>query len=233
MQFFLKFQIRWPTGCLIFLFVPLGAQLVSCKSKDTLQPLIVTKQDSVNLQKFITRAYKDIAVLKTKIQSGDLITRTGNDYTSQRLRSLNQRNQTYSHCGIASIENDSLFIYHAVGGEWNPDEKLRRDVFELFAEPYSNKGIGIFRFALPDTTKLHLMEIAKQQYSKGLKFDLDFDLQTDDRMYCAEFIYKSLLKASNHRMVFNRSKIGQFIFIGVDDIFLHPLCSMTQQIVYK
>lgn len=233
MQFFFKTQIRWPTGCLIFLFVPLCAMHVSCNRPHTLQPLIITKQDSINVQKFISRAFKNMAVLKRGIQSGDLITRTGNDYTSLRLRSLNQRNQTYSHCGIASIENDSLFIYHAVGGEWNPDEKLRRDAFELFAEPHSNKGIGIFRFAIPDTTKINLIEVAKQQYSEGLKFDMDFDLKSDDRMYCAEFIYKSFIKASNNRIVFNTSKIGPFIFIGVDDIFLHPLCSMTQQIVYK
>lgn len=233
MQLFFKSKIRWPTGCLIFLLIPLCAPVVSCKRQDSLKPLIITKEDSVNVKKMITRAYKNIAVVKTGIQSGDLITRTGNDFTSQRLRTLNRRNQTYSHCGIASIENDSLFIYHAVGGEWNPDEKLRRDAFELFAEPYSNKGIGIFRFSIPDSIKLHLIEVAQQQYNNGLMFDMDFDLQTDDRMYCAEFIYKSFLKASNHQLVFNKSKIGQFIFIGVDDIFLHPLCNITRQIVYK
>ncbi len=61
-----------------------------------------------------------------------MVLRTGNDFTSESLRQLSFTDKTYSHCGIASIENDSIFIYHALGGEWNPDEKLRRDPIELF-----------------------------------------------------------------------------------------------------
>jgi hypothetical protein len=229
MKIFIQPTIRWPLGCLIVFIIT----LVSCKSDDPLNALILSKQDSVNQQKYIARAFKSIADIKKSIHSGDLVTRTGNDFTSQSLRSLNQRNQTYSHCGIASIENDSLFIYHAVGGEWNPDEKLRRDPFELFAEPYSNKGIGVFQFLLADTTLFRLIKTAKEYYHNGLMFDMDFDLKTDDRMYCAEFVYKTFLNASNNQMTFNHSNIGQFIFIGVDDIFLHPLCKVKKEIVYK
>jgi len=240
MKFFIFKGIRWPLSRLIFLFITVGAvcipvfgAMLSCNQKEVLNPLILSKQDSIDAQKLITRAFKSITAVKPNIQSGDLITRTGNDFTSQGLRTLNQRNQTYSHCGIASIENDSLFIYHALGGEWNPDEKLKREPFELFAEPYSNKGIGVFHFNLTDTTRQQLIKAAQNYYAAGLMFDMDFDLTTDNRMYCAEFIYKSFLKASHQQMVFNKSKIGRFIFIGVDDIFLHPLCSIKTAVVYK
>ncbi|HSN60450.1 MAG TPA: YiiX/YebB-like N1pC/P60 family cysteine hydrolase [Ferruginibacter sp.] len=239
MKFFIQKGIRWPLSRLIFLFINVGVWSIpvigtmSCNQKEVLNPLLLSKQDSIETQQIINRAFSSINAIKPNIQSGDLITRTGNDFTSQSLRTLNRRNQTYSHCGVASIENDSLFIYHAIGGEWNPDEKLKRDPFELFAEPYSNNGIGVFRFNLPDTTRQQLIKAAQTYYAAGLKFDMDFDLTTDDRMYCAEFIYKSFLKASQQQMVFNKSNIGQFIFIGVDDIFLHPLCSKKSAIVYK
>ena len=226
-------KIRWLSGRLIFLMIPLQLLQFSCNNNNNLQPLVVTKEDAALQKAFIKRAFITIAAVKKNIHSGDIITRTGNDFTSESLRSLNQRDQTYSHCGIASIENDSLFIYHALGGEWNPDEKLKRDPFENFAEPYSNRGIGIFEFDLPGRSKALLVQVAKKQFTNGLPFDMDFDLRTDDRMYCAEFIYKSLLEASSNEMAFNKSRIGQFIFIGVDDIILHPLCKKRALLVYK
>lgn len=62
---------------------------------------------------------------------------------------------------------------------------------------------------------------------------MDFDLATDDRMYCAEFIYKSFMKASKQQLQFNTSHINNFNFIGVDDIFLHPLCKKMAEVRYK
>ena len=220
-------------GCLIFLSIHSVNLLWGCQSTPNLAPLIVTKEDSLKHDLLIKNAYYNIRALKKYIQSGDLVTRTGNDYTSERLRSLNQRNTTYSHCGIASIENDSLFVYHAMGGEWNPDEKLRRDSWEIFAEPYSNKAVGVFKPTIPDAFRDSLLSIAKAHHLEGLMFDMKFDLDTDDRMYCAEFIYKVYLKASEQTIQFNRSKLGTFEFIGVDDIFLHPIFNKQKEIIYN
>lgn len=226
-------KTRWPHGRLIFFGSLVFTAIVSCHSKPPLKKLVLTRQDSAKKEKIIQRAFINIALLQKSIQSGDVVTRTGKDFTSQSLRTLNRRNQVYSHCGIASIENDSLFIYHAIGGEWNPDEKLRRDPWVLFAEPYSNKGIGIFRFQLQDSTLKSLMKTVKDFYNQQLMFDMDFDLATDNRMYCAEFISKSFAKASNQVIYFPHSHINHFEFVGVDDIFLHPLCKAKAEIEYK
>ncbi len=218
--------IRWPIGCLIFL-------LYGCHTPDKVAPLIVTTADSIATEQKINRAFSTIAFHQKKIKTGDLITRTGNDFTSESLRSLNQRNQTFSHCGIASIENDSVFVYHTLGGEWNPDEKVRRDPLPLFANPYQNKTLGIFYYEVPDSVLRNLQAIVQQWHHQAIMFDIDFDLQTDERMYCAEFVYKSLLHASHRQLQFSLSKIKDFHFIGVDDLFLHPLCQKRIEIVYK
>lgn len=181
----------------------------------------------------IARAFVEIENTKKLIHSGDLITRTGNDFTSESLRQLNQKDKTYSHCGIASIENDSIFVYHALGGEFNPDQKIRRDPLEIFSEPYSNRGIGIFRFQLNETDDHNIIKVVKKLYNAGLKFDMKFDLKTDDRLYCAEFVYKSYLAGTSDKLQFNISHIKDFAFIGVDDLFLHPLCTAQKRIVYK
>ena len=110
--------MRWLTGCLIFF-------LFSCSSKNNYPPLTGTKDDAIAESQKNTRAFLQIDSVKKIINTGDLVVRTGNDFTSESLRSLNRRDQTYSHCGIASKENDSLFVYHSLGGDWNPNQKIR------------------------------------------------------------------------------------------------------------
>src|SRR5690606_16994933 len=107
----------------------------------------------------------------------------GNDFTSDVMRKLSLVDKTYSHCGIASLENDTLFVYHAMGGEWNPDKKIRRDPFILFCNPHENRGFGIFRYKLPDSLLDQFLSNVSSYYQKGILFDLKFDLTTDDKMY--------------------------------------------------
>lgn len=167
------------------------------------------------------------------IQSGDLILRAGNDFTSESLRHLNQRNQSYSHCGIASIENGHVYVYHALGGEFNPDQKIRRDQLQHFADPVSNRSMAVYRYYDPAMKNDQLVAKAQQMYQAGIMFDMEFNLQTDERMYCAEYVYKALLLASNGAVRCHISHIDKFEFVGVDDLFLQPLCTKQAEIIYK
>jgi hypothetical protein len=217
---------RWLYGCLFFL-------LAGCGDVSNHNKLIIAKEDSLKELQKIERAFIKIDSVKKIIATGDLIVRTGNDFTSQSLRSLNQRDKTYSHCGIASIENNSLFVYHALGGEFNPDQKIRKDKFEIFAEPYSNRGIGIYRYQLSQSEIKSLMLTVKQLHQMGIMFDMKFDLQSNNRMYCAEFVYKAYVMGTTGKLQFNTSHIDKFTFIGVDDLFMQPLCKEQKKILYK
>ena len=62
---------------------------------------------------------------------------------------------------------------------------------------------------------------------------MSFDLKTDDHMYCAEFVYKTIVAGTHGFLQFPLSHIGQFEFIGVDDLFMHPQCHSVHQIVFK
>ena len=223
-----KFLIkRWPICCLLF-FIS-----VSCNQGQVINRYETNVADSIAQAQLAARAFEQVQSVIPIIHSGDLITRTGNDFTSESLRELNQRDQTYSHCGIASIENDSVFIYHALGGEFNPDQKIRRDPIQIYTEAYNNTGIGIFRYKLHPAEMIHLLSTVKKWYFSSIMFDMKFDLQTDDRMYCAEFVYKALLVASNNNLRFNTSHIKQFEFVGVDDLYLQPECVELKRILYK
>ena len=218
--------MRWIPICLIFF-------VYSCSNHRGYDRLVISESDSMAEVQKNQRAFAEIDAAKKEIATGDLILRTGNDFTSTSLRSLNQRDKTYSHCGIASIENDSLFVYHSLGGDWNPDQKIRRDPIEIFAEPYSNRGIGIYRFPLSSQEIDNLMLTVRKLHDLGVMFDMKFDLESNDHMYCAEFVYKSFLMGTNGKLRFPTSRIGNFSFIGVDDIFLQAQCNEQKRILYK
>ena len=222
-----NYSKRWLICCLFFL-----AACGDGRSKTILQYNKMIA-DSIAQVQLAARAFTQIRLLQPMIRSGDLITRTGNDFTSESLRKFNQRDQTFSHCGIASIENDSIFIYHALGGEFNPDEKLKREPLQLFGEAFNNRGIGIFRYTLQPKENAQLISTVKKWYQDGLMFDMQFDLDTNDRMYCAEFVYKALTTAAAGRFVIKKSHIKDFEFVGVDDLYLQTQCVELKRILYK
>lgn len=168
------------------------------------------------------QAWHQIDSLEALVQTGDIITRTGNDFTSESLRNLQQRNKLYSHCGIASRENDSVFVYHALGGEFNPDQLIRREPFSTFGAPSGNRGIGIFRFQIPVTLRNKCAEAAKNFLQQGIRFDMDFNLASNDKMYCAEMVMKAMIAGSERQLHFDTSRMGKFVFVGVDDLILEP-----------
>lgn len=215
-------------GFSLFLFV----FIIACNLTSTSNQLKLTSVDSADIELKNVKAFASIKNIKPIIQQGDLIVRTGNDFTSESLRQMSFTDKTYSHCGIASIENDTVFIYHALGGEWNPDEKLRRDPLELFCNPMENRGFGIFSFNLDAPQINKLDSIIKTWYKKGLMFDMKFDMSSNDRMYCAEFVSKAISLCSNNRIKFSTSQINNFEFIAVDNLFLNKNCIEKKRIRY-
>ncbi len=189
-----------------------------------------------------------IAESKQKIKDGDLIMRTGIGLESEAIRNLSQKDKTFSHCGLAFHEDGQVYVYNAIGGKENPSEKLLREPFETFVDPAAEDGFGIYRYSLSDSEISALYGILLDYYKKGVLFDHAFDLKTDDRMYCAEVIYKSLKQATNNRVALPTTTIKNytartpnlkervfkdFEYIGVDDLFINPFCQLITLISYR
>lgn len=222
----LKRTKRWLLSCLLFL-------VISCVTKQDAETTknISSIQKEEALQKKRT-SLKLIHQLKPVIQTGDMITRTGNDFTSYCFRQFCQTDKTYSHCGIASIENDSLFVYHSLGGEFNPDQKILREPFEKFVASYSNNGFAIFHADISPTETKRLMEVVQVNYDKGIPFDMEFDLETDDKLYCSEFAAKMYQKAKKNDSLFTPSVIGNFRFFAPDNLFSTSFFRQAGKAIY-
>jgi hypothetical protein len=208
---------RWPFGCLLVF-------CASCSQEDNYNKLTLTGADSLKINKKKFEAREMIHQARSVIAHGDMIVRTGNDFTSESLRQFSTKDKTYSHCGIASVENDSIFVYHALGGEWNPDQKLRRDPLELFCRPEENRGFGIFNFNFTPQQLANLDSIVHKWHSEGRMFDMQFSLSTDDRLYCAEFVAKAISAATMGSIQFETTQIDAFKFFAVDNLLLNSHC---------
>ena len=209
--------------CLLFFIMACHTQKENAVHPD------IAKKDSVIEYKNAALAFVQINNAQQSVQSGDLILRTGRDYTSEVMRRLSHHDKTYSHCGIASIENDSVFVYHAIGGEWNPDQKLRRDLFALFCNPYENRGFGIYRYSFNNEQKKEILQNARKFYKAGIMFDMQFNLDTDDRMYCSEFVYKAIKPA----LKLKTTTINHITFVAIDNLFPDTDCNEIKRVRFQ
>ncbi len=166
--------------------------------------------------------YRLIKQLQPLLQSGDMIFRNGNDEVSRAARRFNRKDTSYSHCGLLFIENDTPFVYHALGGRYNPSQELMRQPLDSFCNPAENNAIAVYRYPLNPAQQAKLRQAVSAYYRSGLKFDLFFNFRSDDKMYCAEFVFKSLNRSVDSALTsYVRTDTIPF-GVTTDDLFLHP-----------
>jgi hypothetical protein len=176
-------------------------------------------------QQLRLRTYQDSVypAINKLVQNGDMVTRLGSDITSEMLRTLNLTDQSFSHCGIASVENDTVFVYHAIGGEFNPDQKVKREPLYSFGHSVDNKAIGIFRPGANSSQKEQVVQLARHAWLHEVKFDMKFDYLEDERQYCAEFVAKSFVRGLSDSSWLGFSSKGNFSYVAVDNLFRNSL----------
>jgi hypothetical protein len=182
-----------------------------------------------------------------KLKDGDLVERTDDDFVSETLREMSTTDKTYSHCGFAFFEDGQWVIYNNMAGEENKKEQMMRQPFDSFVSPDKKTGFGIFRYNINDSETSRLHRITKLNFDQGLKFDKTFDLKTDDKMYCAEMIYKFLISATNRRIILPTTKkenfklkdpkykgavLKEFEYVAMDNLFLNPFCKEISRVSY-
>jgi hypothetical protein len=166
------------------------------------------------------------------LSDGCLVLRKGNDVISDIFSQLNRNDPSFSHCGIAFFERQQWMVYHSIGGEDNPNQKLRRDSFEKFVIPSDNTGFGICYLQLKkhEIGKLH--HIVDSLFQKEIPFDMQFDLQSNDRLYCAEMVYKAIQQAVENDSLFTVTMHKGFSFVSTDNLFVNKQAQILCRINY-
>ena len=204
----------------------------------------------------LSERWKLINTVTDSIREGDLILRCGNDFISESLSDFSQQEKLYSHSGVAIMDNGTMYVYSNMAGDINPDEIMRRDPVDSFISPVHNIAVGIYRYDITDPELEKLRAIIHNHYNNKLPFDMNFDLSTDDKMYCAEMIAKSVGQATGSRISFSKSLItpalkekylkkllekkvipsakvaDQREYLALDNLYLNPYCREIKKIVF-
>ncbi len=106
-----------------------------------------------------------------------------------------------------------------------------REPFEKFVSAIDNNAFGIYR-PVEEVIKNKVVTASKKIYAAKIPFDMKFDLTTDDKLYCAEFVIKTFEHASQDKIKFNHSFIKKFEFVGIDDITGNKLFKKITAVKY-
>ena len=226
---------------LVLFFIP-GCQDDPAPANELRQPNDLAKKTNDSL----------LLDIKKTIQTGDLLLRTGTDFSSDQIKDLCKTDKTYSHGGIAVSGNDSIYIYSIEPDYYNINNTVRKESIDSFCNAAKNDGIGIARYNLSDNEKKGFIAYLEEQYQKKISFDMLFSLETDNKMYCSEMIKKGLARATNNRVVIKTDKLddrskyriikryfkvdekrfANMQVVMVDQLFLNPNCQFIKKYLF-
>ena len=153
-------------------------------------------------------------------ENGDIICRLGNGFFSNRFRDYADSEKTYSHVGIIEKANDSLFVIHAEANEFTGVGFVKREEIHSFLKEV--KSWGLFRIDADFADIESFIFNAKDYYVKKTPFDMDFDLNKDDKVYCTELIALCFNKSFKDIDIQPNLFLKNKIYYSVSDIYKHP-----------
>jgi len=231
----------------VTVFLSLIVLIVACKDE-------APPADPATAERLRIKSVNDTIILRARqiIQTGDLVLRTGTDFSSDQVKDLSLTDKTYSHGGIALVQNDSIYIYHVEPDYYYITDKVRKEPLDSFCNPEKNYGIGIARYNLSDVERQKFIDYLDDQYQKKIPFDGRFLLNTNDSMYCSEMIKKGLSLATSGRITIEPIRFNdrrkfrlikryfklreeQFInreIIPIDHLYLNQECTLLKKYVY-
>ena len=148
--------------------------------------------------------------VESGLQNGDLIFRRGKSPESYAVL-VSGPQCRFSHVGIICIENGKPLVIHAVPGEnkKGPDF-IKKEKISEFLAPKKASGYAVYRSDFPAEMNKLAAQKARQYYQNKLSFDNQYDLNSDDKMYCTELVLKAF---ENNRLFPGEIKTTEINFI--------------------
>lgn len=129
-------------------------------------------------------------------RDGDIIFRQGIDLLSNIVLSTDN-SSPYSHVGIIKISDNSPFVIHAITGEpIGSQGQVKIEPLASFLA--SDKASYAALYRLDEDHKISSIAAANVAYTYAIKeipFDLDFNLNTPNELYCTELVWRSYKEA--------------------------------------
>ncbi|RQO31015.1 hypothetical protein DBR32_09920 [Taibaiella sp. KBW10] len=156
------------------------------------------------------------------LENGYLIVISGKDTKSELFSSVNRKDKTYAYAGLVFIENNYPFVYTIALPTTTSKGGLVRDSFENYVGAKNVTGFGIYKFPVSNMQVLAMQKIIRSYYQKGVAYDNNYQLSTDEAMYPSEFVFKVMTQATKNKKFISYTNAGPYQFVSIDDLFLRP-----------
>ena len=152
-------------------------------------------------------------------RTGDLVFRNGKGIISDWFRRCSLSDPSYSHAGIIITKNKENFVVHLQ--QTSSDGSLRIDKLSDFWSPQVCKGGSIYRLDLSEEELAKISSEVNNDLKSGVRFDEQFNLDDDTRMYCSEWIRNKVIHATDDVDYFPVSTAGEFHYVAPDNLYMN------------
>jgi hypothetical protein len=167
---------------------------------------------------FNNKAKKKIiapALNKNLYQTGDIVLREGKGLISSAFSKMSLKEKKYSHAGFIVTEGNEWLVYHFIdkGKKGITVEKL-----EDFVSDEECSSFAVYHPAYSQDQQMTIASLIKNPVDRNKEFDSDFDLKTDDKFYCTEWIYKLLRQTGFDIPV---SAVNNTEYVAPDNLYIN------------
>lgn len=166
-----------------------------------------------------TQEHFEYSLNEEELKNGFLICRLGTGYFSNYFKKYASKEKKYSHIGIVSKKDDTIYVYHSEASELTGVGCVKKEKLSSFL-----KGIKVydfFEFKYPDSIKNKILEEVEGYYNKKTSFDLDFNSFNDREVYCSELIAISINNVLKTTVISPSLTLNGKKLFALDDIYLN------------
>lgn len=173
----------------------------------------VKKDQSNTYSKTVSLAYPNTS----KLKNGDIILRRGYGMDSIVAANFSDKEKRYSHAGVIVIENDKVYVMHSQKSIPKGFDGVVKENLSSYLKQV--KIWAVYRYLDIDRSKL--IDYMKSILKNGVRFDMDFDISTNDKMYCSEFVYKSFNAVSNKPIIQATKRFISKQYVTITDLYIN------------
>lgn len=126
---------------------------------------------------------------------------------------------------VATDEAGSLIVIHAGGDPISREGRVQRAALASFLERATVSAL--YRPALAEPQIAGALEFARRAADLGSPFDSDFSLETADRLYCTELIWRALSAGLGRDAVPEKSTRSGRVYVALDDLQRSPALTLA------
>jgi len=155
--------------------------------------------------------------IRAELHTGDIVFRQGKGLISEMFRKSSVKHQQYSHAGIIQITEKGVFVSHMIDDAETKKSNLKTESIEEFCNSNEVKSYAVYRYGFLSGKENMVETYFNNLAIKNVEFDEEFNLDTDNKLYCTELIYKMCLTTANYRLPVSEIK-GQ-PYVALDNLY--------------